>query len=153
MEAECGLHLRECVYLYVGRCQPEFSDSAICYVDPDSCDADVSPFDTGGIWFGDIPTDPAIDGADDARAFLSRYTYKHDAYLAQFRAWVDECYDAPADYIAGEKPSRPHAETIDLEATCDARAWTWEMRIPKIEFPSVSLEPVALCMARPRFQQ
>ena len=94
----------------------------------------ATPFDSGGWWLGKIRTDPALDETERQAAFR-----KLDVPL---RDWQDACeqyigsqYGTIGDYLKGRAP-RPGSELPEAGFTIikgepnEARAWTWEVRVP-----------------------
>lgn len=152
-EAERGLQLGPCAYFYVGRCEPEFSDYAIAYEDYDSFESEVSPFDSGGLWFGHVTTKATLVDEHDRMDFLRMNTLPHDAYGILFESWVSSAYSDRSEYVEGLRPASCYAGDVSIEEGADARSWTWELRVEKRFFPEVHLRPKALCISLPKLQQ
>lgn len=152
-EAERGLQLDPCAYFYVGRCEPEFSDYAIAYEDHNSFESEVSPFDSGGLWFGHVLTKIRLNDERDRQEFVRKNTLPHDAYGVLFEGWVSSNYPDRRDYIEGSCPASCYAADVNIEEGADARSWTWELRVEKQHFPDVFLRPTALCISEPKLQQ
>lgn len=153
IEAEVGLGLTPCAYFYVGRCEPEFSDHSIAFEDCDAFEAGVSPFDSGGLWFGHVVTNPPLGSQAEVRSFLELHTLGRDAYGLVFEGWLSTNYGDPTEYVDGAVPVACFAPEVEIAQDSDARSWTWEMRVPMEEFPVAHLRPVAICLSLPRFQQ
>lgn len=152
-EAEKGLQLEPCAYFYVGRCEPEFSDYAIAYEDYDSFESHISPFDSGGLWFGHVVTKVTLANEHDRQQFLRENTLPHDAYGILFERWVSSSYGTRSEYVEGSCPAACYATDVEIDEGADARSWTWELRVEKQKFPNVSLKPTALCISQPKLQQ
>lgn len=123
------------VYFYLGRTKEEFGEFAIILENRDLPDADVSPFDTGGLV---RKIRPVCDwGASEKQAFLASYTWcLHEAHEA-FALYPGTTEQGLRRYLACDAPefgTGPHAiwtnrPPADIWASNkDWRCWTWEAR-------------------------
>jgi hypothetical protein len=136
LEAERILGLQRSIYYGIGRNSPEFGELVAVFeplTTPPPA-AETNPFDTGGVAHGHIPLTPgALPPADILRNSLVPV----EAHQAELRQWSTAAYTNPSDYRLRGEASRPGFVTtsaIDLGATVDDRAWTWEGRIPADEY-------------------
>ena len=140
--AEDGLGLGRCVYFYVGRCEPDFSYCVIAYRASVDCPGQISPFDTGGLFY-----DWMISGLDleEKRQLIADHTYDAAGYRDEFRRWILDSFDSVAVYIKGELP--PRIGLVPGFVGARAKDWTWEARIPRDGLPAAGLHAVTAFMS------
>ena len=98
-------------------------------VQPDPTVCGATPFDSGGMWTGQVRTVPALNGLQKRQLFR-----KNDTPLATFphafEAYTHANYSTMRDYVEGKPPSKG-TPPITPSYPNSSRAWTWEVRIPR----------------------
>lgn len=94
----------------------------------------ATPFDSGGLWFGKVKTDPALDGAG-RRMFFRHQEVPLAGWRLAFETYIQTRYRAVSEYRKGQPPnaggaSQSPVASIVSGSPNSARAWTWEVRIP-----------------------
>lgn len=152
LAAEIGLNIGHCAYFYIGRCDPDFGDHVVGYRRPISSTVRVAPFDTGGLWYGYINTQPALVPSEKQK-LVDENSHKLGDFERAFQAWGSVAYasSAPfpdsAPYTEGRKPLVHSATEIDLtSAAATPRWWTWEGRVASTSSETKSLESFRLYM-------
>jgi|GEM_PF-5978100 len=146
--AEDGLNLGRCVYFYVDRCVPDYSICVIMFHPPADCAGWVSPFDTGGLFHHHLTVDPPDMDLDGRAALVAQNSHAVADYGEAFASWVTSAFDSIDDYVDGMAPRAGAVPGLSCEDDRDPRHWTWEVRVPKDEFPVDGLEPVTAFMSR-----
>ena len=91
-------------------------------------------FDSGGLWWNRIVTEPALDDAG-RRGFFEDHDVPLVDWRAAFEEYVGTRHGSISNYLGGDAPG-PGSEPPDSKAVVvegspnDLRAWTWEVRIP-----------------------
>ena len=94
----------------------------------------ATPFDSGGLWWNKIVTEPELDD-DGRRAFFACRDVPLVDWRSAFEKYVQTRYVTVSSYLEGSAPE-PGRESPDPEVTIvkgspnDKRAWTWEVRVP-----------------------
>ena len=94
----------------------------------------ATPFDSGGLWWNKIATEPKLDDAG-RRAFFACRDVPLVDWRSTFEKYVQTRYVTVSSYLEGNAPE-PGSESPDPEITVvkgypnDKRAWTWEVRVP-----------------------
>lgn len=138
-EAEAGLGIDESTYFYVECPHPQFGDSVIAFVDTARELAAVSPFDTGGLWFGHVPLNQELDNAAK-QVLVARWSIECPDYQLPFAEWVGRSIGSLQDYRTGVRPDAVVVEEIDL-STASSQSWTWEARLRKNVGAGASVAP------------
>lgn len=131
--AEDGLKLGTCVYYFVGRCDPDWgSGTAVAFLEaPRTVDgAAVCPFDTGGLYHNHHPGQCSQLSEAEKAALVNQHSRRIDEYEPVMRMWGHAAYDEWPPYPKGRSPSVNAVPEIDAVHADDARAWTWEARVP-----------------------
>lgn len=94
----------------------------------------ATPFDSGGWWLEKIRTDPALDETERKAAFR-KLDVPLRGWQEAFERYIDSRYGRVGDYLEGRAPDSgcDSAETgfaIIKGKPNEARAWTWEVRVP-----------------------
>lgn len=110
----------------------------------------ATPFDSGGLWFGDIVTDPPLNESG-RRGFFETHDVALADWRAAFRTYIDTRYKAITDYIRGTvavtgTPQRNSRPAVVMGAPNEPRAWTWEVRVPH-QLIARRLEVRAVCIS------
>jgi hypothetical protein len=140
--SERKLGMQASTYFYVARCVPEFGDGIALFRAPrDRLAGHVVPFDTGGLAQGHVRIKQVgarkMTPADVYRD--SRIELKNA--VATFVEWIESSFRGVADYVRGTQPSRPRVADIVIGSKTDARAWTWEVSVPRAETRARELVP------------
>lgn len=151
--SEKGLGLVPCVYYFIHRCEPDFSDSAMALSGSVPASALISPFDTGGLWHGHYPGCESM-ADNEKKELVETYSFAGEKYVHPFQTWGAENFDSLGDYAMGSAPrSGPYAERLKNDGWRDVkRIWTWEARVP-ISDPPNSIHPVRLFMHETKFRE
>ena len=137
-EAESGLGIAgRPYYFYVLRAEGDFG--LIVFVLNESEDArwpskakGATPFDSGGLWWGKVVTNPALDDAAQ-RTFFQHHDVPLADWKTAFAKYIDTHYGTVADYLKGSPPGSglQNSGTVLIKGNPnDKRAWTWEVRVP-----------------------
>ena len=100
----------------------------------------ATPFDSGGWWSKQIKTDPAIDETE-RQAVFRRLDMPLRGWQDDFEQYIRSRYGTIGDYLKGHAPrsgSEPpgarftiiKGEPNEKGERNEARAWTWEVRVP-----------------------
>ena len=152
-EAETGLGIDgKPHYFYVMRTEHQYGFIVFLFAEVagakwPSGACGTSPFDSGGWWHGKITTSPCLDGAARRRRFkdLDRPL---EEWQSAFSAYITSAYatNPMLNYVNGQPPTTGCVPEIVLaEPPNDARAWTWEVRIPHSLVAS-RVQLVSVCM-------
>ena len=140
LEAEHGLGiLDKPYYFYVLRAEDSYGlvvfvlSEAEDVVWPDNAKG-ATPFDSGGWWLGKIHTKPPVDRAAREAAFGTLDVPLWD-WQDAFEQYIHTQYGTVEDYVEGRPPisgdqSPGTGFTIINGPPNNARAWTWEVRVP-----------------------
>lgn len=109
----------------------------------------ATPFDSGGMWFEKIATDPPLDQGGRQELFKT-----HDlplvAWHSEFETYIGTRYRTVADYVRGGPPAGRHLHhpqhAIIIGEPNEPPAWTWEVRVPHQLAPH-HLELRAVCLS------
>ena len=109
----------------------------------------ATPFDSGGMWFGKIATNPPLDQSGRRDLFKT-----HDvplvAWRSEFETYIGTRYSTVADYVRGSAPNASthpqDGHAIVMGEPNEPRAWTWEVRVPHQLAPR-HLELQAVCFS------
>lgn len=147
--AEAALGFDEpMTYYYVGRCVPAFGHNVIASR-PTLSTSSTTPFDTGALVDprGWMATNPELDAVGRA-ALVTAHTYMGRDYEPQMDDWLAAAYSAPTEYVEGERPEHHAVPGVVLEECIgDARIWTWEGRLPAVDYDNPPTEPVVVLFA------
>lgn len=148
--AEDALGLGRSTYAYVGYSHPEFGAYVVSFSqrsDSAAGHALVSPFDTGGLHHGRIPTQKPQSAAE-LQALVARNSFplENDA-SDRMQEWLDQAFQDASDYALGERPSTAFDPIVDVARAQDARAWAWEGRLDSIAYGSAPILADGLYMA------
>lgn len=108
----------------------------------------ATPFDSGGLWFGMIATDPPLHQRG-RRGFFKAHDVPLAAWHPAFGTYIGTRYKTLADYVRGGAPAtdtRNSGPAIVMDAPNDPRAWTWEVRVPH-QLVARHLELRAVCIS------
>ena len=139
-EAERGLGIDgKPYYFYVLRANENYG--LVVFVLSEVEDADwppdargATPFDSGGLWWKKIVTNPELDDTG-RQAFFRDHDVSLAAWRAAFEEYLHTRYGAVSNYLKGDAPE-PGSEVPNPEVAIvklppnDERAWTWEVRLP-----------------------
>ena len=142
-EAEEAFGLPPSRYFYAGRAHPDFGDCALVYKPSieSGRTGSVSPFDTGGVYWGYIHPFCGPDEADRrdrARALVAQTSVDLGVWRADFDAFLAAAFEAPSGYFDAPPSQQSPWGPGDLPAwdprnhanpTREWRAWTWEVRL------------------------
>ena len=146
LEAERGLGIvGEPYYFYVLRAEDTYGfvvfvvNEAEGTVWPQDARG-ATPFDSGGWWLDKIRTDPQLDEPARQDAFRKLDVPLRD-WQGAFEQYIGSRYDHVGDYLEGRAPES-RRELGDTKFAIiegqpnEARAWTWEVRVPHELIPS-----------------
>lgn len=142
-DSESKLDMPRSVYYGIGRCSPDFGWTLISFERPQGAAMSLlrsTPFDTGGLAQDHIPV-KATATLQRKRDILAAHTYEGLDYSPVAAAWIQDNYFSELEYARGERPKALLVEEIDFTAEVEDRAWTWEARLPAIDFESTPLVP------------
>ncbi len=94
----------------------------------------ATPFDSGGLWWNKIATDPELNDAG-RRAFFACRDAPLTDWRSRFEKYIQTYHVTVSNYLEGNVPE-PGNEPPDPGITVvkgsrnDKRAWTWEVRVP-----------------------
>ena len=111
----------------------------------------ATPFDSGGMWFGKIATNPPLDKSG-WRSLFKAHDVPLVAWRSAFETYIGTRYSTVADYVRGIAPTSTHAQdgyAIVMGEPNEPRAWTWEVRVPHQLAPD-HLELQAVCLSEER---
>lgn len=133
--AEEGLGIRgEPLYCFVMRTERAFGQVVFVFADTGAVDSSgeggATPFDSGGLWHGYIQTEPGLR-ADQKPGFFSRTNIPLSDWQHAFEAYVQANYPSWREYVLGQRPAHG-TPPIVLGGCNTARAWTWEVRVPRV---------------------
>ena len=94
----------------------------------------ATPFDSGGWWLDEIRTEPQLDETARQAAFRKRDVPLRD-WQDTFEQYIRSRYGQVGEYLEGRAPeSGSDLEDTDFAIVKgrpnEARAWTWEVRVP-----------------------
>jgi hypothetical protein len=102
----------------------------------------VTAFDTGGLWFEHIKTDPPLSQPAERAAFTQSMRRDGAELEALFSSWLINAYpDDAVAYLFGRVPHVHVPQIILDEKVNQPRAWSWEMRIDSRSVSSMILAP------------
>ena len=95
----------------------------------------ATPFDSGGLWFGKIHTNPPLQAkAAERQEAFKTLNVPLSGWRSAFEQYILSHYSTVGDYLKGRAPeseSQPLIGfTIIKGQPNTAQAWTWELRIP-----------------------
>ena len=95
----------------------------------------ATPFDSGGLWSGEIVTDPSLNEGG-RRSFFEAHDVPLTDWRLHFETYIGTRYKTVADYVCGRVPAigtlpPDSGPAIVMEVGKDPRAWTWEVRVPR----------------------
>ncbi len=109
----------------------------------------ATPFDSGGMWFGKIATDPSLNQTG-RRGFFKTHDVPLISWRSAFEAYIGTSYKSIADYVGGSAVAgtRPQnsGPAIVMGEPNEPRAWTWEVRVPH-ELVARHLQLRAVCIS------
>ena len=132
-EAESGLGITgEPLYFYAMR--PEHAFGFVVFalrlaVRPDTGVRGATPFDSGGLWIGEVRAPRAL-AAPERRDLFRKHDVPLAAFPDMFERYANANYDTLDDYVEG-RPPRTGTPPITPGHPNASRAWTWEVRIPR----------------------
>ena len=130
---------------------PEYELNVVVFRPDGALDdaAELTPFDTGGMRKGCIKLKAGeVDDAPRRRALIEQYTTQLPNARDVFPRWVNENYVAVGLYERGQTPDRDaHATEVIPGPPNDARAWSWEARVPFDVDLVAGLTPVGLYLS------
>lgn len=136
LDSECKLGLPAQTYFSINCRYPGYDGQVVAFKASDgiSSSARVAPFDTGGVVQSKTPFISASpDSLSDRVKVVELHTLEVSDARGQFSPWVNQAYERRGLYENNARPSgTPFVDEIDITATSDARAWSWEARL-KIE--------------------
>ena len=133
-QAEDGLGIRGTPhYFYAMRTEREFGFAVFLFREtrsakwPEGTDG-ATPFDSGGLWHGQVRTSHAVGLPEIQGIFQSRQK-PLTSWTPAFHEYIATNYRSMDEYIKGDHPSTG-TEPIIPGPPNTSRAWTWEVRIP-----------------------
>ena len=87
----------------------------------------ATPFDTGGLWLGEIHP---VDDKDKSRSIFTREEVPLKSWRKEFLSYMDRNYTNARDYITGRPPAHGIDGIANNAQENETRAWTWEVRYP-----------------------
>ena len=87
----------------------------------------ATPFDTGGLWLGEIHP---VKGKGPKLDLFASEEVTLDCWRPQFLSYMNRNYSDAVDYVDGKPPTPGIAGVTCLATENEARAWTWEVRYP-----------------------
>lgn len=140
-EEACGLGASN--YYYVGTVHPRFSARVLVFdsYEPDACRARLVPFDTGGLFHGHFHVAPTLSYSEGL-ALARNVQNDVSAGEAIMDDWLAQAYDDPGEYVRQERPRVPCLKEVPVTRDTNTGAWTWEARIPRVDYQS---PPLGIC--------
>lgn len=106
--AESGLGIRASWYSYIAKAVALYGNGLFfLQIDPARYglgDGGICPFDSGGIWWGHIETNPRLITEIEKREFFYTYNKPLSEWPDHFRAYVHANYFSFSNYVHGEPP-------------------------------------------------
>lgn len=149
--AEEGMGFAPSAYYFIGRCEPEFGDSAVCFSGEEKRAALDAPFDTGGVWAEHVLAEPMLTTDSEKATFVDDNSEAYGVRSQAFAEWVDQNFDPNTDYLLGVEPQDGGFCENVVTAGRSARSWTWEARIERVSLPSSGLTPTDLVLSRRKY--
>lgn len=109
----------------------------------------TAPFDTGGMRDGKIELSVGASAAPaDREALIEYYSSDLTSTRTTFPPWVNENYSTVGLYEFGTRPEHAaFAPEVAITGANDARAWSWEARVPFSSDLRDGLEPRRIYMS------
>lgn len=145
LEAETGLGIPNSFYSYIGRANLLYGNGLFFLnIETDGweeSDKGICPFDSGGLWFDYIYTEPVLSSETDKRLFFNKYDNPLNNWDLVFNNYMKSNYSDYKKYIEGFPPdiSNGCVEIIKTKNNQE-NAWTWEGRIDKKRIDEDRLE-------------
>lgn len=132
-KTESGLGIKTSRYWFIGRADASRGQFLFRWrATVDDWPAEelgVTPFDTGGLFTGELSTKLKLSETEIRKVF-SNYSKPLKGWLGEFAHHLSQHYDSPVNYIGGKIIPRPGLPEIDYEKALQkqdcALAWTWE---------------------------
>jgi hypothetical protein len=144
--AEKGLDFPRSAYWYVQRSEGAFGRIGVLWT-PNrlgklGSTSGATAFDTGGLWFEYIKTEPPMPDPSERARFAHEQMAAGAELEERFSAWLAAGYpDDPVAYLFGKVPQDHVAKIICDAKVNEARAWSWELRIDVRAVKSTELAP------------
>lgn len=146
-ESEQALNIEQSIYFFIGRCVPDFGDTGVANARPSGGGLTAVPFDTGGMAQGKIQTDPPLTPASRAE-IVRHWSLDEPNFSSEFPRWGARAYTSSAEYTEG-LPPKQHlvAEIVISSDKNEARAWTWEGRVPSKQHACSLIQPLKVVLS------
>jgi hypothetical protein len=146
-QAETGLGIEPSHYWYVLRAERQFGYTV--FLSRASIDGwlkesgGMTPFDSGGLWHGFIPANPASIDSETKKSLFNRYNRSLIGWPDAFCDYIAANYDDFKGYIQG-LPPRTGSPPIMTSPPSSAQAWTWEARVTRKTFRPEQVQPLKI---------
>lgn len=140
--SEAGLGIEPSWYSYICRAEILYGNGIFFFeVETDEWgakDRGICPFDTGGLWCGNIKTTPELITDQDKITFFEKHDSELNNWSTFFYDYIKNNYTDISEYIMGSPPDlgtgieeiiKENPPNIDI-------AWTWEGRVPRSKIKS-----------------
>lgn len=139
ISAESGFEIVPSWYSYIGRAEVIYGNGIFFFQvgtsNWESDDRGVCPFDSGGIWWGHIETNPKLpdNNQKKKKAFFEEYEIPLNKWFDSFRKYIVKNYSDYSKYVKGDPPDIHHGIESIIKTTPPNTdlAWTWEGRVAK----------------------
>lgn len=130
-DSEVGLGIPRSWYWFIARTELVFGNGTFLFdvrtTSYQATDGGACPFDTGGLWFGFIITDPPLANVDDIRKFFHQYKVDLNLWATTFKDYVGSNYVDYAAYVGGKPPDKGQGVPDIVKGPPNTtRAWAWE---------------------------
>lgn len=135
IEAEAGLGIPPSVYFFISSPVKDYSNGLFLYTiqgeTRTASDSGVTPFDSGGLWSGQMHTNPHLASAESKREFYRKYHYSLRDWRRVFRQYISEYQVSFETYVDGLPPkaSPTNPKIIVTKPPNREYDWIWEGRI------------------------
>ena len=141
------------LYCFVMRTERAFGRAVFVYTDIGTGDqtsqgGGATPFDSGGLWHGHIHTEPPIE-RDQRRTMFRTANVPLTDWQGDFGTYVRTNYPRAEEYVLGHCPEQGTPPIVPRSPN-SARAWTWEIRVPR-DLVASRLRLVGGSMMRPDY--
>lgn len=153
--AQHGLGISgEPYYFYASRADRRFGSAVFLLGEVEGVDwppaaKGATPFDSGGMWFGKIATDPPLN-QNERRDLFEAHDVPLVSWRPAFETYIGTRYTRAADYVRGDVAAHPHPRTsgptVIMGGPNESRAWTWEVRVPH-QLVTRHLKLRAMCLS------
>lgn len=119
-------------YFYVMRAHKTFGYVVFLFeeIETNAMPSDArgaTPFDTGGLWLGEIHP---VKGKGPKLGLFASEEVTLQCWRPKFLSYMNHNYSVAVDYVDGKPPTPGIAGVTCQTAANEARAWTWEVRYP-----------------------